>query len=258
MSTEAESYGTLITFASERRVVMTLDTYQPILATPNPLLISGVREVVALAGISLELQVIAPAGIGLKLLEGPCLAILDGQALPPRDALAAWCAGASQSRLVLWATRPTADLLKIALECGVHGLLSAGLPASEAAVALVRICAGERILRFDPDEGLMPAARPVQFSLREQQLLRELAAGANNARIAAALQTSPSSIKGNLSRLFHKTGTRNRRELAELTQSLIPAVEPPAGPPPASPVDASAIDAPPASPVDRPWMFESL
>jgi DNA-binding NarL/FixJ family response regulator len=217
---------------------------QPILATSNPLFFSGVREVLALAGVAADPQIVTPAALGQTVpLPGRCLVILDGLALPHPETLARLCRSTPESRFVLWVTRPTADALKFALDCGVHGLLSANLPRAEAAAALVRICAGERILRFDPDSGA--PAKPLRFSVREQHVLRELANGANNAHIAAALQTSASAVKGNLSRLFHKTGTRNRRELAQLTRAVLRASEP-------------TRNAPDAPSLDALWMLESL
>ncbi len=207
---------------------------QPIFATTNPVRVAELREILHAAGVSADPRVVAPEGLSQAVEQADrCLAILDGQSLPQRESLAQLCRSHTRSRFVVWAARPTADLLRIALECSVHGLLSTGLPKEEAAAILVRIWAGERILRFDPDTGPTPSSKPVQFSAREQHLLRELAGGANNARIAEALHTSASAVKGNLSRLFQKTGARNRRELAQLSQALILAGEqrnePPAG-----------------------------
>jgi DNA-binding NarL/FixJ family response regulator len=218
---------------------------QPIFATTNPLRVAEVRDVLLVAGFPAP-KVVAPEGLTLELEEsGGCLAILDGHTLPHRESLAQMCRLYSQARFVVWAARPTADLLRIALECAVHGVLSSGLPRDEAAAALVRIRAGERVLRFDPDAGPLASSKPVYFSAREQHLLRELAGGANNARIAAALQTSPSAVKGSLSRLFQKTGARNRKELAQLCQSFVLAGEPRRDPPVQQEPDSL-------------WMLESL
>jgi DNA-binding NarL/FixJ family response regulator len=246
MSTARGTNGTLITFRVSGPMVLTLTDFRPIFVTPNPFSTAGVREVLQAAGLPLAPRIVAPDSIRQGLEQaGPCLAILDGQFLPPHETLSQLCCSPHGSRFVLWATRPTADLLKTALECGVHGLLSANLPVEEAAAALVRICSGERILRFDPGDGPVHSSKPLQLSAREQHLLRELAGGANNARIAAALQTSASSVKGNLSRLFHKTGARNRHELAQLCRPLLPLDEPRNNP-----------SAPP--PLEALWMLESL
>ena len=193
---------------------------QPIFATPNPLLIAGVREVLAAAGIPSDPRIVAPEGLGRTLAPADrCLVILDGEALPHRETLARLCRSTPGSQFLIWAVRPTADLLRIALECGVHGLLSTRLPLPEASDALLRIYRGERVFRFNPDSGPVASAKPFQLSARERLVLAALAGGETNAGIAAALHTTPSTVKGCVSRLFRKTGARNRRELAQLSYS---------------------------------------
>jgi DNA-binding NarL/FixJ family response regulator len=195
----------------------------PIFATPNPLLIAGVREVLAAAGIPHDPRIVAPDGLDRTLAPTDrCLVILDGDALPHRDTLAHLCRS-SGSQFVVWAVRPTADLLRIALECGVHGLLSTRLPLDEASDAMLRICRGERIFRFNPDSGPVMSAKPFQLSPRERLVLMALAGGETNAAIAAALNTTASTVKGCVARLFRKTGTHNRRELAQLSYAMIQA-----------------------------------
>jgi two-component system response regulator DesR len=199
---------------------------RPIFATANPLLIAGVREVLAAAGMSVELLIVAPESLGQAMATAAaCLAILDGQALPHRETLAQLCRSTPGSRFVLWVVQPTADLLNIALECGIHGLLGSRLPRQEAASALLRICGGERVFRFDPDSGPVALAKPLQLTPRERHVLVALVGGASNAGIAAALHTTASTVKGCLSRLFRKTGTHNRRELAQLGHALMPPAE---------------------------------
>jgi len=198
----------------------------PVFATPNPLLIAGVREVLTAAGFTADPQIVAPDGLVRALaLADHCLVLLDGQALPRHDALAQMCQSKRGSYFVIWAVRPTADLLKTALECGVHGLLSSKLPPEEASRALLGICKGEQIFRFDPDLGPTDLPMAVKLSARERHVLLALVEGATNSRIAAELHTSASTVKGCLSRMFRKTGARNRRELAELSRSLMPAAE---------------------------------
>jgi two-component system response regulator DesR len=197
---------------------------QPIFATPNPLLIAGVREVLAAAGIPHDPRIVAPEGLSRTLAPTDrCLVILDGEALPHRETLAHLCRSTTGSQFVVWAVRPTADLLRIALECGVHGLLSTRLPLEEASDALLRICRGERIVRFNPDSGPVMSAKPFHLSPRERLVLMALAGGETNAAIAAALNTTASTVKGCVARLFRKTGTHNRRELAQLSYSMIQA-----------------------------------
>lgn len=216
-----------------------------IFATPNPLLIAGVREVLTAAGITADPRIVAPEGLGQTLANGDgALVILDGQALPRRETLAQLCRSTPGSRFVLWAVQPTADLLHIALECGIHGVLSTRLPLEETAGALLRICRGERIFRFDPDAGPVALSKPLQLSPRERHVLMALTGGASNSEIAETLHTTPSTVKGCMARLFRKTGTRNRRELAQLGRSMLRTAE--------RPKDADAGS------FDELWMLENL
>jgi len=201
---------------------------QAILVTPNPLLIAGVRGVLAAAGMAADPRIIAPEGLAAILSEtAGGLAILDGQALPQSDRLGQLRRSNPGWRLVVWAAQPTADLLRISLECGVHGLLSTRLAVEEAANALRRICQGEKIFRFITGSGPIAEPKGLQLSSRERLVLIALPGGASNADIARSLHTTPSTVKGCLARLFRKTGARNRRELAELGVALLRAAEPP-------------------------------
>ena len=223
-----------------------IGTRRPILATPNPLLIAGVQELLAAAGMPANPRIVEPDRLGATLVHADAgLVFLDGQALPHREALAELCRSNPRSQFVVWAAQPTADLLRTALECGVHGLLSTRLPLAEASSALQRICRGERILRFDPAASSGAASKPLQFTPRERQVLIALAGGASNAGIAATLHTTASTVKGCVARLFRKTGARNRRELAQLGHSLIRSAERPKNQP-----DEPTFD--------ENWMLENL
>jgi DNA-binding NarL/FixJ family response regulator len=224
---------------------------RPIFATPNPLLIAGVREVLAAAGIAADPRIVDPEGLARRLTPADrCLVILDGDALPHRETLAHLCRSVPGSQFVVWTVQPTADLLRIALECGVHGLLSTRLPLEEASNALLRICRGERVFRFNPDSGPIASSKPLQLTARERLVLVALAGGETNAGIAAALHTRASTVKGCLSRLFRKTGARNRRELAQLSYSMIQA----------SMIQAAeeSTNADPTASFDASWMLENL
>jgi len=135
--------------------------------------------------------------------------------------------GEPRLAFVVWAAHPTGELLRISLECGVHGLLSTRLPLDEAANALARISQGEKIFRFIAGPGAIAEPGGLHLSARERLVLMSLPGEASNADIAASLHTSLSTVKGCLARLFRKTGAHNRRELAELGVALLRAAEPP-------------------------------
>lgn len=191
--------------------------HRPIFATRQPLLTPGIQKVLMAADIFAEPRIVAPDDLEIAL-EGvsPRLVILDGQSLPGIDVLKRLCSDPDGSRIVIWTVHPTAALLQLAVECGVHGLLSSRLSLDEAADALARISRGERLLRFDPEPGPLELPEPLRLSSREQQMLVVLAEGATNACIANALHTTEGTVKVSLSRLYRKTGARNRQELIAL------------------------------------------
>jgi len=202
-----------------------LGVARPIFVTPNPLLIAGVREVLAGVGMLGDPRLVAPEDLDEALAQTQRgLVILDSQALPRPEKLALLCRSNPAARFVIWATQPTGDLLSMALECGVQGLLSTRLALEEAANALRRIVQGERVFRFNTDSTIS-SYKPLQFSARERLILIALAQGATNAKIAASLETTGSTVKGCLARLFRKTGAHNRHELAQLGHSFLRAAE---------------------------------
>ena len=131
-----------------------MSLYRPIFATRQALRIAAVRQLLTGAGISADPQVVFPEELERVVSgEGNCLVIVDGQALPQVEILIRLRRCSPHSRIVIWTENLTTDLLLATIECGLDGLLSSGLPVEEACGALVRICRGERLLRFDSDRG---------------------------------------------------------------------------------------------------------
>jgi two-component system response regulator DesR len=196
--------------------------FRPVLATRQPLLIAGVREVLWGAGITHDPQVVHPEELDRVLTaDRTGVAILDGESLPSDDALLRLRRASPHTFLVIWTNNLTARQLQSAVECCLHGLLSTRLPLEEAANALQRICRGEKLFRFDSDPAPLDLPKPLRLTARERQILFVLAEGASNSVIAAALHTTESTIKVCLSRMFRKTGVRNRNELLTLDRSGI-------------------------------------
>jgi DNA-binding NarL/FixJ family response regulator len=206
---------------------MTPPACQPILATKQPLLIARVRELLRGAGIPSDPQVIHPEELERVLTATrSCIAILDGESVPDNERLLQLRRASPHSFLVVWTNSPTARQLQSAVECGLHGLLSSRLPPQEASIALRRICRGERLFRFDSEPTPLDLPKPRRLSGRERQILFLLVEGATNGNIAIALDTTESTIKVCLSRMFRKTGARNRGELAALGRTMILTADP--------------------------------
>jgi DNA-binding NarL/FixJ family response regulator len=132
----------------------------------------------------------------------PAVIALTASAAPD-DVLDAISAGAS------------GYLLKGASAKDIHGAIRAAndgrSPLSpEVTGALLR-----RVRERRADDPEPPRKLPT-LTVREQQLLRLLALGRDNAQIAEQLYLSPATVKGNLSSLFEKLGVRSRVQAAVL------------------------------------------
>jgi DNA-binding NarL/FixJ family response regulator len=140
--------------------------FQPIFATRQALKIAEMRQLLTAAGIAADPTVVHPEELEpIMSGAGNCLVIVDGESLPQLDTLARLRRLSPGSYVVIWTERLSTEMLLATMELGLHGLLSSRLPADEAALALRRICLGERLLRFDstpesPDPGRQVAESP--------------------------------------------------------------------------------------------------
>ncbi len=138
-----------------------MNVYQPIFATRHALRIAAVRQLLTGAGIRKDPQVVYPEELErVVACAANCLVIVDGQSLPDEDTLRRLRRCGAGSRIVIWTDTLSTDLLLATIECGLDGLLSSALPPKEASYALMRICRGERLLRFDPDRGMVKHPDP--------------------------------------------------------------------------------------------------
>ncbi len=74
--------------------------------------------------------------------------------------------GTAASRFVLCSKTVTPGLVRMAMDCGMDGVLSTRLAVEDAALALLRICRGKRQFRFEATTVLAapaPTAPPAEF-----------------------------------------------------------------------------------------------
>ena len=130
-------------------------------ATTQPAMVSGFRDVLRLAGFEGEPEMLHPREALLATRgEDAFLIFVDANRVPGPFALAKAVRRSPQSRFVLFGYTLAPEMLRMAVGSGMHGVLSTGLPAHEAAQALVRIWQGERQLRFVCASS-RPATRPL-------------------------------------------------------------------------------------------------
>lgn len=103
-----------------------------------------------------------------------------------------------------------------AIELGVRGILYKTRPLNELPGCLRRIASGELIFdqRLTQQFPSLESLERVELTPRESQLLTLLTHGMKNRQMAAALSITEGTVKVYLSRLYHKTGLRDRHQLA--------------------------------------------
>jgi DNA-binding NarL/FixJ family response regulator len=117
---------------------------------------------------------------------------------------------APATRFILWGRCFSDELICHAREIGVSGFLQRGIPREKFVRDLVTMARGET-----PVEPTLPAtATKIELTRRESQLVELLVQGLRNKEIAACLGISTGTVRIYLSKLFVKTGARDRFEVA--------------------------------------------
>ena len=171
-----------------------------------------------------DIEVIAEVARGDEVVEAalkarPDIALLDIE-MPGVSGLEA--AHALRQTLptchsVILTTFGRSGYLRRAMESGAVGFLLKDAPASELAVALRRVMAGERVV--DPDlalAALSDGSNPL--TPRERDVLKASLFGASLAEIAARLVLSEGTVRNHLSTAMQKLDAQNRMEAARLAE----------------------------------------
>ncbi len=121
--------------------------------------------------------------------------------------------GARSAKVVLWAKAISPELAFQALGLGIRGVLRKQLPPELQVRCLEKVHAGELWFEKALTDSFL-SSRRVTLTRRESQLVGLLTQGMKNKEIAQAMNLSDGSVKIYLSRLFEKTGVKDRFELA--------------------------------------------
>lgn len=153
------------------------------------------------------------------LSERPDVALLDIE-MPGGSGLAAAQAlrvRLPSCRVVILTTFGRSGYLRRAMESGAVGFLLKDAPASDLAVALRRVIAGERVV--DPDLALAALSEGSNpLTDREREVLSAALFGASLAEIATRLCLSEGTVRNHLSVAMQKLGAQNRMEAARLAE----------------------------------------
>jgi two-component system, NarL family, response regulator DesR len=176
----------------------------------------------ALLSLEEDIEVVAEvergdAVVPTALAAQPDVALLDIE-MPGEDGLRAADALHVQlpaCRIIILTTFGRSGYLRRAMESGAVGFLLKDAPASELAVAIRHVMAGERVV--DPElalAALSDGGNPL--SGRERDVLAAALNGASIAAIAAQLSLAEGTVRNHLSTAIHKLNVRNRMEAAHL------------------------------------------
>jgi DNA-binding NarL/FixJ family response regulator len=115
-------------------------------------------------------------------------------------------------KVVLLAGDVRRPRLAAAQAAGAHAVISRGVQASSLGVLLREIAGGSVYHAFDTSAEPQLASTLEELTTREQEVLRLVAAGLPNVRIAQQLWVTEQTVKFHLSNVYRKLGVANRTE----------------------------------------------
>lgn len=144
---------------------------------------------------------------------GPDIVVIDDRGQPDQvlARVGEAAKGAAGAKTVLLTVRRDADWLEDFFRAGADVILSKATHPASLGTLLREIACDNVILRYRPTP---PAASntPCQLTDRELEILRLVAEGHRNGRIASQLCVSEQTVKFHLSNTYRKLGVSNRTE----------------------------------------------
>lgn len=217
------------------------DTIRILLCEDQTLMRQGLRTILDLEP---GLQVVGEAADGEVAVNqyrtlrnqgnGPDIVLMDIQM--PRmsgvEATAALTTGDSAARVIILTTFDYEEYVFEAIKAGAMGYLLKDVPADELVATIRQVNAGEPsiqpkianrlLLEFGrkgrPQTPPSRSLQPEELSPREIEILRLLAAGASNRKIAEKLVLAEGTVKNHVSNILSKLHIENRTQAAYLAR----------------------------------------
>jgi len=152
----------------------------------------------------------------------PDVLLFDFSATEHFPALAELHRSAPECRTVLWVDGISTEAGYQTMKLGVRGILKKSDEVDRLVTALQQVAEGKMFFAQSLVSDFL-AARTVDLTPRESQLVPLVANGLKNREIAAALELSESTVRIYLSALFRKLGVRDRHELAIYAMKNLPS-----------------------------------
>ncbi len=178
---------------------------------------------VALVANEKDMQVVGEAANGREAVDQfhvlrPDITLLDIQ-MPERDGLDALIAirqSHSSARIIVLTTYGGDTLARRALEAGAQGYVLKGMIRKELLDAIRAVHMGHKRVSSDVADLLATHLGEDELSARELEVLRLMAEGNSNRRIAEALSISESTTKSHVQNILGKLRARDRSHAVAL------------------------------------------
>ena len=152
-----------------------------------------------------------PCGLSARQAR-PDIALVDdpGGSAAPLERVGEIRAAVPDVKIVLLAASVAPAQLSTARAAGVDAVIARSVQASSLGVLLREIAAGSIYHAFDAPPPAIPERTLEGLTTREEEVLRLVAAGLPNVRIARELWVTEQTVKFHLSNVYRKLGVANR------------------------------------------------
>jgi DNA-binding NarL/FixJ family response regulator len=180
----------------------------------HPLMREGIVSVV---GAEADMRVVGEAGNGSEAVDAfrrlrPDITLMDLQ-MPAMDGIAATLAIRTewpQARVVMLTTFPGDAQALRALKAGASGYLLKSLIRNDLPAAIRAAHAGLRPMLQEVNAALARHVTDQELSVRELDVLRRVAAGSSNKRVAHEMDLSEETVKSHMKNIMSKLGANDR------------------------------------------------
>lgn len=201
------------------------DSLRVVIADDHPMFREGLRTMLAANGV----EVVADAADGAEAIAavaacGPDVVLLD-LAMPGvggLEAARAIAADSPQTGIVVITMSDDDDSLFAAMQAGASGYILKGAGPTEILATITAVASGaaafgpgvaQRVLAyFNGIERRRAGQAFPELSAREVEVLRLVAAGARNGKIASTLHLSEKTVRNHVSNIFTKLHVADRAE----------------------------------------------
>lgn len=188
-----------------------------LVADDHPVVRGGL---VALLGADPDIEIVGEAADGEAAVEAalrlrPSVIVMDLR-MPKLDGAAATAAIRAEwaeAAVIVLTTYDTDEAIVRAVEAGATGYLLKDTPPDDLVDAIRRAAAGETVLAPPVAKRLVERLRDPEagaLSIREIEVLREVAGGNTNSDIADRLHISQATVKTHLLHIYGKLGVSDR------------------------------------------------